>query len=471
MADRFLYFTFDGIKSSTYNCFYRNDGEDLIFPMFPAFNDVREAPLFQKTDYYVGTSINNRSFTLNCACENITLNRFRQLQRWLAIDKIGEFSLDFSTNYHWKVKVSSVSEPTLLPLDDKKIRFHCLFTIVFTTIEDHAAISNFTYNFSLTDYRFTPQADGSIAGILDQDYRIPVIDYEPVTLDPKVPKTVGLKTVRLFNTQSYEYYLKTKFYDTTNIALHLYNKNKYYKLNNNKKESKLWFNYPMHNILGSERLTLESNSQFGYIVDTNSNELLEEKLIDRMTKNTATISNEGSYAIPSSNIFQQEMKLTGISMVSVPNKTNTQHMDGLRLTFTVDKSDELIPFDYGTTLKIDDSQYVIENDNGKGIFIQSLGFEDYLLYNEGEYNSGFYYVDKQYTFYSYTFNAVNNQFQVILTNLKDIEKFSDYFINHLNYTFLVSIADYTELNILNVYGDNGKYEGTTELEFNLRTVF
>lgn len=81
VKDRYLYFTFNGIESSRYRCFYENSGEDLSFPAFPSFSNNITAPLYQTHSYFLGTSISNKVFNLRCAAEELTMNEFKQLQR------------------------------------------------------------------------------------------------------------------------------------------------------------------------------------------------------------------------------------------------------------------------------------------------------------------------------------------------------------------------------------------------------
>lgn len=81
VQDRYLYFTFDGVESSRYKCFYENNGEDLSFPAFPTFSNSITSPLYQTHSYFLGTSIENKVFNLKCAAEELTMNEFKQLQR------------------------------------------------------------------------------------------------------------------------------------------------------------------------------------------------------------------------------------------------------------------------------------------------------------------------------------------------------------------------------------------------------
>lgn len=468
MEDKYLYFSFDEVHSSVYNCFYSNNGEDKNFPMFPVFNDSTETPLFQKRSYYLGTSKDNKDFPFNCVCEKVTLNQFRQLQKWLSAEKIANLSLDFVPNYHWKVKIKSFSIVSLFPLDERKTTFHCTFTLTFRTLDD-AAISDILFNFPLEDYRFTPTEDEPVSNILDPDYRIPVIDYEPTVLDKKVADTVGLKTIRLFNPQSYEYFLNNTYYNIQNLVLYLYNDKYYYTLVNNIKTSKKWIEYKLSNYLGSSTLTLNQDSLLNYLVDKERNRTVEDIFSEQLGGNDTPFLNEGGFSIPSSEIHQEEMELVNVSNVTISNKDNTKTKEGIRLTFSVDSSSVLNNFNYGTSIEEDGNERIIENENGKVIFVQSLGFDDYLLYNEDGYNTGFYYVNKQYTFLSYTFDTNTNQLVVVLLNLDNAKNnFTTYFNERINKKFLISIGDYTQLDIINV-SSNG--EGTTEINFNLRTIF
>ena len=232
---------------------------------------------------------------------------------------------------------------------------------------DDAAISDILFNFPLEDYRFTPTEDEPVSNILDPDYRIPVIDYEPTVLDKKVADTIGLKTVRLFNPQSYEYFLNNTYYNVQNLVLYLYNNKYYYTLVNNNKTSKKWIEYKLSNYLGSSTLTLNQDSLLNYLVDKERNRTVEDIFSEQLGGNDTPFLNEGGFSIPSSEIHQEEMELVNVSNVTISNKDNTKTREGIKLTFSVDSSSVLNNFNYGTSIEEDGNERIIENENGKVI--------------------------------------------------------------------------------------------------------
>lgn len=147
----YFYFSFDGISSKNYNLVVQNKGEDLNYPSQPNFENQIVSPLYQNTSYLAGVNKKERVFTFNCWADSLTLEKTRSLISWLSVDKIGDLVLDYNPNFHYRVKIQSISDFNHLPVNEDGTGNYG-FTLSFITIEDFAAISNQNVTFDTTNY-------------------------------------------------------------------------------------------------------------------------------------------------------------------------------------------------------------------------------------------------------------------------------------------------------------------------------
>lgn len=446
MKDKYLYFTFDGINSSYYNCFYTNNGEDLSFPAFPQFSDQTSSPLFQQHTYYLGTSLENRTFTFNCACDLLNMQEFKKIQTWLAIDKISTLKLEFLDLYHFNVKVSSLSDILFLPQADNK--FYCTFTVNFTTVEDYAAISDKIYSWNITK----PE---DAMKLLDLTYKIPIIDgaYESVRY------STPYYSARFFNCDSYSYY-----------PIFQMNNSRIFKIG--RENEKHLRNEDNINILYDYNFTdslqnLRVDGRLGFV--TIGDRLVEQFILDQDNIKINSSINQGACEIPTSSIQQEEAILQNISYAYTADGRR-----GLLLNFSLNNI-EL--FDYG-----EKNDYgILENSNFRGVFIQDPSISKYNFYNREGYNEEGYWVNPLATSWSYHFYVENNNLKIIILPncqnfVETIEQLFQYY--KVGNKYLLSILKYTELNfgILTSTPIEGssitqKQLDSTNIEFNLRTVF
>ena len=446
MKDKYLYFTFDGINSSYYNCFYINNGEDLSFPAFPQFSDNTSSPLFQQHTYYLGTSINNRTFTFNCACDLLDIQDFKKIQTWLAIDKISTLKLDFLELYHFNVKVSSLSNILFLPQSNNK--FYCTFTVDFTTIEDYAAISDKQYSWNI-------KKPEEAIKILDPTYKIPIIDgiYES--------KRYGTPyySARFFNCDSYSYY---PIFEVSNSRIFRVGREneKYLRDSNN---INILYDYVFTNNLQN----LKIDGRLGFV--TLNDELIEQFILKQDSITMSSSTNNGGCEIITSSIQQEE----GILLKSSYAYT-ADGRRGVQLVFSLNN---IQLFDYG-----EKNDYgILENSNYRGIFIQEPSAINYNFYNKEGYNEDKYWVNPIATAWSYHFFLENNTLKIII--LPNCQNFLETVDELLQYykigdSYLLSILKYTELNfgiLTSTFVDNSTITkaqlDSTEIKFNLRTVF
>ena len=473
MEDKYLYFTFNNINSSTYNCFYINNGEDLVFPVFPQFSDQKSSPLFQQHSYYLGTSIEDKTFSLECACDNITIKTFRQLQKWLNIETIGELKFDWLANFHYNVKVSNFSNITILPQYTnvslaENIPFSCTFTVEFTTIEDYAAISDTKYEFD-TLYGFNGEHLDLMNGeeLVDDGYKLPLVDYDP---DTSKQNPDG-RRIRLFNAESYPYYITVSSDKATGYKLTISSESN--------GEDKEWYKY---GIL-TTRLKLEIESKLGYVSgdDGTSVKLIERYFQDNQELQSSFI-NEGPFAVPPSILYQSQLKLISVS------KRPVDGTSGNLRTYAVFEipSEDLIYFSNGKWVDENTKNYLTENTGYDVVCLQPPGVTQYSLYNRNGYGEGLYYVNELHNHVTYRYGINNyNQLVVAVQDIESTEENRSFYdecfaalyghypnseepATNVHKEFLVSIMKYLEIDTKT---QNDQNQVNNHITFHLRTVF
>ena len=439
MGEKFLYFTFDGVHSSTYNCFYTNYGEDLVFPMIPQFSDSTSSPLFQQHTYYLGTTIQDKVFQLNCVCQEITKSQFLAVQNWLDIERIGELHFDFLNFEHFNVKISNISDVKLYPLTSSL--YHYSFTLTFTTISDYAALSNTIYKFLIPSGREEENSmndNNSIKDLIELNYRLPLIDYNYHST--RYPfDTNTYKTMRFFNFLPYPYYLNMNIESIRAFTMGISNSENDWQLEKDYQKTKdytfgngvinTWYDYVFTESQGDVNI----NGRMGYLTKNN-------KLIETVTTPSRQ-ENNGSFQITKNKTSRSELILTGIG------RTIVDTTQGIELIFDLPQNLTQL-YDYG---EVDKNNIILENPNHKVILIQDKKIFDYQLYNEEGYSEKKYFVKMFNCCWGYHFMVEDGQLivQIPITNNinKDLDIYQIIDSYVLNGEYIVTIADYTELEI------------------------
>lgn len=147
---KYLYFTFDGVSSSRFNLIVQNQGEDLIFPSQPTFENQIITPLYQGATYLAGVQTKDRVFTFSCWVDSITTETVREMLNWLSVNKTGLLSLDYNPNFAYNVKVSNLSDLKHMDLNNDGTGNY-EFSLSFITIGNGQAESIYEYNLNETD--------------------------------------------------------------------------------------------------------------------------------------------------------------------------------------------------------------------------------------------------------------------------------------------------------------------------------
>lgn len=147
---KYLFFTFDGISSSRFNLMAQNQGEDLIFPSQPTFENQIITPLYQGATYLAGVQTKDRVFNFNCWIDSITTETIREMLNWLSVNKTGLLSLDYNPNFAYNVKINTISDLKHLNINNDGTGNY-EFTLSFITIGNGQAESIYEYNLSETD--------------------------------------------------------------------------------------------------------------------------------------------------------------------------------------------------------------------------------------------------------------------------------------------------------------------------------
>ena len=271
----------------------------------------------------------------------------------------------------------------MLPLNNNY--FHCTFTVVFTTIEDYAAITD-------KEYIYKTRGNNIPKELISGDYRIPLVDE--VFKSSRYPMS-KYKSIRLFNPHSYPYYPRINIKQTFYIDIGINDlKNPWKTIPSDEKDS---VGVLIENGIDSNTnklyyYNLEQNGPYGPInIDgrlgfaTLNDELVERELLDK--ENTRNFINNGVCEVLPGNIERFDLKLTKISN-GITADTNPKEI--VILTFESNDENILSKFDYGQKSS---SDLLLENPNNKAVFIQKTDVLDYQLYSEKGYTEGGYYVN------------------------------------------------------------------------------
>ena len=146
--DDYMYFTFNGIHSSTYNLIQQNDLEDLkIYADRDTKVDFLQ-PKYQTGQYLLGVSNPQRKFPLKLVAENVTRVEIKKIIKWLEAGTVGTLSFDYSPDWQYDVVVSEMKDPNIYVLDDEN-HFIASFEVTFTTIEQSIAYNKFNSEFTI----------------------------------------------------------------------------------------------------------------------------------------------------------------------------------------------------------------------------------------------------------------------------------------------------------------------------------
>lgn len=153
--DRYMGFTWNGKNSvKEFGLFITNEAEELKFTNAPSFSNDYVNPLYQNRSYFVGTSVERRSLTLNLAITETTLEEYRKVIKWLDIYSTGLFFFDYDKNYGYFAKIASITDGTkhILESSVNGDTYLVTFSITFETVSDFLGISRYTTIVPLFEY-------------------------------------------------------------------------------------------------------------------------------------------------------------------------------------------------------------------------------------------------------------------------------------------------------------------------------
>ena len=178
--DCYMYFTFDGVHSSTYNLFIENEGDLTIENSLGESSEFVSA-MFQEGSYYMGTTKSQKTFTRKCAAEGLSLSQYKQMMKWLSVGKVGYLVFDNNPFWGWAVVLDSVGNAAV---NDTSNGLIVQFEIVFKTVGSYCATNAYSAYLNLIDN--TEASDGSTSScnglyntsMLCNEYGIPAIYVE-----------------------------------------------------------------------------------------------------------------------------------------------------------------------------------------------------------------------------------------------------------------------------------------------------
>lgn len=115
--DGYLGFTFNGYHSSEFGLLVVSDGDRYHQNLFSNFNDNFNSVPGQSGEYYFGTQIGSREFSIECVFDNITTHMRDKIQKWLYPNQIGWLIFDETPYKKYLVKVSQVPNFSYLPFE------------------------------------------------------------------------------------------------------------------------------------------------------------------------------------------------------------------------------------------------------------------------------------------------------------------------------------------------------------------
>lgn len=201
------------------------------------------------------------------------------------------------------------------------------------------------------------------------------------------------------------------------------------------------------------------DGRLGYLIKDNN-------LIEKVAK-TSTQENNGSFKILKNQTSRNELTLAAI------NRTVVDTSQGIEFTFNIPQS--LINlYDYG---EVDKNDVILENPNHKVILIQDKRIFDYQLYDEEGYSEKGYFVKMFNCCWAYHFTIKDGQLIVqvpIQNNINEVTDIATTMSSYiLNSDYIVTIADYTELEIKALKTNEGSTNNFPEIniDFQLRYTF
>lgn len=153
----FIGFTFNNQRSSDYNIYSVSDGSRYQEDLVPSPIDYSENIIGGVGQYYFGSDIDSKEFSLSIAYDNLSEKQIRQMRKWLSPNAIGDLIFD---ERPYKVYTAKIS-------DTPNLEFIC-----FDAIDDEGnkkrvykgegSINFICYN-PLAKARTITLSDGSVA--------------------------------------------------------------------------------------------------------------------------------------------------------------------------------------------------------------------------------------------------------------------------------------------------------------------
>lgn len=273
-----LTFEFDGIDSSKYNMFILSDGDDITLPSAPSFSDQVASPFYQNISYYLGTSLQQKTFTFNCVVVDTSISKIKEMLEWLNVEKQAKFTINLGINRNFfsTVKVSSLSEFSMLSFYEEDIlnirnnKYNVKVSISFTTIGDFAMLPKESPTYTLDTVPLSNNLD-------------PWYGLDMVQLIPNTELKTG-KIIEVINYSNLPIFANFTINGASvlQIGINKTHKNPLtYDYAND-----LFYDYDFailesvqyREITGWKPPTLNVDTQYGFILDTNKNKLIEDSI-------------------------------------------------------------------------------------------------------------------------------------------------------------------------------------------------
>ncbi len=367
-----LHFNYRGISSEKYNIVVQNEGGALALPTLMDFSNNFDTPMYQNVSYFLGTEEGQKTWSFQCAANDVTIEQQREILNWLDPHfKAGKLYLDISPDYYFIVKVDSMSEATFLPQQKDKTKYTFTFTVSFITVSDNLASS--------PEKKCLLSAKYDSFDILGDD-NLPLINYRYENNLKKVVNgsdgTVAVKQViDFFNPTRNIYYPTLQLNPVYNFTV--------------KYKGEVMYEYNYENIYNYEKThseldkitptDIDINTKLGFVTSDNT---LLERLVNTIYDNHPEIEEDEEFINDGSlSVAGAERRTVRCQVKYLPSSS----------------SYDLILTPVDSKLEVSDTEVAfIQNEEHYDIFDSSSRLNKYHRYFED--GSYFYAIDKDITF-------------------------------------------------------------------------
>lgn len=142
-GDKFTTFVWRGKNSWTdYNCFITSDKNGITWSNYGSIKNNYSSTMFGVNKTLLGTTVENKSITMNLCLYDVTMALYEKFLVWLNPQILSRLyigikpSADYSDNWFYKAKISSIGDSTINYLGQDK--YIIQLKVIFETQDNYA---------------------------------------------------------------------------------------------------------------------------------------------------------------------------------------------------------------------------------------------------------------------------------------------------------------------------------------------